>query len=183
VLIPRYHCVAPADSVPELIAASRPPLSTVSDVRIFYSFEGEEMVQRRTGTLTVRLDTTLLAVEMPDPPPSFPVVQDPALASPEVGELRMAGRRLSQCGEPPDPLELWSTLWLTERGGRIITLEHGGVIRKRLYDLDGDGVIERESWDADGDGIFEATRRARLPIPRFLLPAQPAPAGREASRP
>lgn len=169
-LIPRFYCVAVADSVPEFIPAPPPAPATLSEVRIFYSFEGGDLTQRRTGTLRVRLDTTMLALETREPPPTFPVVMDSALASPPLGELRLAGRRISQCGEPPDPLELRSTLWLTARGGRVIDVEYAGKVRKRLYDLEGDGIIERESWDADGDGTFEATREARLPTPEFLFP-------------
>lgn len=175
VVIPSYHCVTVGDSVPEFIPAPRPPVATMRDVRIFYSFEGGDLTERRTGTLTVRLDTMLLDVEMPDPPPSFPVEVDPSRATPELGELRFAGSRRSQCGGPGNPMEIWSIVWLTEAGGRVILLEHGGAVRKRLYDLDGDGVVERESWDADGDGTFEATRRAELPIPEFLLPVSAAP--------
>ena len=69
-------------------------------------------------------------------------------------------------------MELLSTVWETPAGGRFITLDYGGKVRKRLYDLDGDGVVERESWDPSGRGAFTATRRTRLPIPEFLLPVQ-----------
>lgn len=172
VVVPAYHCMALADSIPELIPAPRPPLSTLTQVRVFYSFEGGDLTRRRTGTLTVRLDTALLDLERPEPPPSFPVITDTALASPEVGPLRRVGARRTGCGEPQDPFELRSTLWVTADGGQVITLEHGGVVRKRLYDLDADGVVERESWDADGDGTFETTRQARLSIPAFLLPVR-----------
>lgn len=170
VIIPAFHCVTLGDSVPELIPAPPPPVATLRDVRIFFSFEGGDLAQRRTGTLTVRLDTALLRVEMPGSPPSFPVVRDPDTATPAVGELRFAGTRPVECGEPQNPLILRSTLWRTQAGGQVILLTHGGAVRKRLYDLDADGVIERESWDADGDGTFESTRRARLPIPEMLLP-------------
>lgn len=177
VLIPAYHCVILGDSVPELLPAAPPPVATMSDVRMFYSFEGGDLAQRRTGTLSVRLDTSLLAVEMPPPPPSFPVVTDTAQATPDVGELRYAGSRVTQCGGPQNPLEIRSTLWLTPTGGRVLLLAHGGTVRKRLYDLDGDGVLERESWDADGDGTFESTRQARLRLPDDLMPVEIAPAG------
>lgn len=173
--VPDYHCVALADSVPELLAADLPPLSTLGLVRIFYSFEGGDLTARQTGTLTVRLDTTLLDLPVPRPSPTYPVVLDSATADPDPGTLRLAGRRVAWCGDPLDPLELTSTVWLTPGGGRVITLAHGGAVRKRLYDLDGDGVIERESWDSDGDGVFEATRRARLAIPGFLLPTDTVP--------
>ena len=71
-------------------------------------------------------------------------------------------------------MELLSTIWETPSGGRFIALDYGGKVRKHLYDLDRDGVIERESWDPDGDGVYEATRRASLPIPAFLLPETPS---------
>lgn len=177
VVIPSYYCVSLADSVPEFIPAPPPPVGPLSEVTVFYAFEGGDLVQRRTGTLALRLDTALLAVRMPDPPPVFPITVDASLASPDLGGLRFGGSRLSRCGEPQDPMELRSTVWLTDQGGRVIVLEQGGVVRKRLYDLDGDGVIERESWDADGDGRFEVTRRARLPTPEFLLPVVPRGAG------
>lgn len=176
-LIPAYHCVLLGDSVPEFIPAAPPPVSAMSDVRMFYSFDGGDLAQRRTGTLSVRLDTALLAVDVPPMPPSFPVVADTARASPDVGELRYAGSRLTPCGGPQNPLMLRSTLWFTAAGGRVILLAHGGTVRKRLYDLNGDGVLERESWDADGDGTFETTRQARLPIPGPLLPVQIDSAG------
>lgn len=171
VAVPRYYCVALGDSVPELIPASAPPVATLSDVRIFYSFSGGDLDRRRTGTLTVRLDPSLLELPEAAAPPRFPVRMDTALATPDVGELRPAGTKRAQCGEPQAPMELGSTLWLTDVDGRVIELEYGGVVRKRLYDLDADGVVERESWDGDGDGTFESTRRARLPLPAFLIPA------------
>ncbi len=175
--VPAYYCVAMADSVPELVPATPPRPSTLGEVRIFYAFEGGDLAMRQTGTLTVRLDTTLLDLPVPGPSPVYPVVLDSATADPDPGALRLVGRRVARCGEPRDPLELTSTLWLGARGGRVITLAWGGVVRKRLYDLDDDGVIERESWDSDGDGVFESTRRARLPTPAFLIPAEADPDG------
>lgn len=180
VVIPAFHCVILADSVPEFIPAPAPPVETLSSVRIFYSFEGGDLSQRRTGTLAIRLDTALFSVERPEPRPSFPVLLDSALATPEVGELRVAGRGFWPCGDPQDPMELETTLWLTAAGGQVIALGHNGTIRKRLYDLDADGVIERESWDPDSDGVLEATRQARLPTPEFLLRVQPVDPGEEA---
>ncbi len=177
VLIPAYHCVILGDSVPELIPAAPPPVATMSNVRMFYSFEGGDMSQRRTGTLSVRLDSSLLDVPAPPALPSFPVVTDTARATPDVGELRFAGSRVTECGEPQNAVALRSSLWLTATGGRVILLGHGGTVRKRLYDLDGDSVLERESWDADGDGTFESTRQAALPIPEDLLPVEGAGSG------
>lgn len=173
VVIPRYYCVALADSIPEFVVAPPPPLGTLARLRVFYSFEGGNLGDRRTGTFAVDLDTTLL--QQPNPPEleSFAMEADPAAAQPELGSLRYEGSRAARCGEPEDPMELLSTVWRTEAGGRFITVDYGGAVRKHLYDLDGDGVIERESWDPAGDDSFEATRRARIPIPDFLLPVTP----------
>ncbi len=103
---------------------------------------------------------------------AFPMRIDPQAARPGTGELARVGTRRSRCGEPTSPMDLLSTVWETESGGRMVTLEYGGRVRKWLYDLDGDGVIERESWTHDGDA-FNATRRTRLPIPEYLLPLAP----------
>ena len=173
VVVPSFYCVAVGDSIPEFVAAPPPPIGPLSDVRIFYSFEGGDLTERRTGTLAVRIDTALLDVDLPDSPPTFSMETDPGLARPELGSLQRVGSRRSLCGEPESPMELLSTVWETASGGRFITLDYGGTVRKHLYDLDGDGVIERESWAPAGDGRFTATRRARLPVPAFLLPTRP----------
>ena len=120
------------------------------------------------------MDTSLLRRDMPAQPPSFPMETGREVASPELGLLTYGGSRRALCGEPADPMELLSTIWETPSGGRFIALDYGGKVRKHLYDLDRDGVIERESWDPDGDGVYDATRRARLPIPAFLLPEAPS---------
>ncbi len=174
VISPAYYCVSVADSIPEFIAAPPPPLASMAEIRIFYSFEGGDLRDRLTGILGVRLDTTLLRRDMPAQPPSFPMELNADLAMPDLGPLTYGGSRRSRCGEPEDPMELMTTVWETASGGRFIALDYGGAIRKHLYDLDGDGVIERESWDPNGDGRFDATRRANLPIPEFLLPVAAA---------
>ena len=174
VMIPTYYCVSLADSIPEFVIAPPPPLASMADIRIFYSFDGGDLDRRLTGVLGVRLDTMTLRREAPPRPPSFPMESGLELASPDLGALTYVGSRRSRCGEPEDPMELFSTTWETPSGGRFIALDYGGVVRKHLYDLDGDGVIERESWDPDRDGVYEATRRARLPIPAFLLPRAPS---------
>jgi hypothetical protein len=173
-IVPRYHCVELAEFIPEFVPAQPPPLQAMREIRLLYSFEGGDLERRLTGTLSVRVDTTLLAVPMPPPAPTFPMVTDPELARPAVGEVRHVGSREVQCGEPESPMELVSQVWETEAGGRLITLEYGGAVRKHLYDLNGDGVIERESWDPDGTGRFIATRRAEFAVPEFLLPIAPA---------
>lgn len=173
VVVPRVYCVALADSIPEFLPAPPPAVGPLSRVRIFYAFEGGDLSRRRTGTLSVRIDSSLLHVQVPETLPTFPMETDAAIARPPLGTLAYEGARRSRCGEPEDPMELLSSVWTTTSGGRFITLDYGGKVRKQLYDLDGDGVVERESWDPDGDGSFEATRRARLPIPDFLLPRKP----------
>lgn len=174
VIIPGYYCVAVADSIPEFVPAPPPPVHSMAEVRIFYSFEGGDLGDRRTGTLTVLMDTTLLAVDPPDPAPTFDMANDPVLAQPELDALILVGSRRSQCGEPGSTMELLSTVWETPAGGKFITLDYGGRVRKHLYDLDDDGVIERESWATGRDHEFTATRRTALPIPEFLLPVAPA---------
>lgn len=170
VVSPAYYCVAVADSIPEFVPAPPPPVHTMAEVRIFYSFEGGDLGHRRTGTLTVRMDTSLLAMDPPEAPPTFDMVNDPALAQPELDALLLVGSRRTECGEPGSAMTLLSTVWETPAGGRFITLDYGGTVRKHLYDLDGDGVIERESWAGGHEDQFTATRRTALPIPEFLLP-------------
>lgn len=170
VVIPSYYCVAVADSIPEFVVAPPPPLSSLAQLRIFYSFSGGDLPDRHTGTLAVRLDTTVLEKDMPEQAPAFPMEADRQRAMPEFQALSYVGSRRARCGEADDPMELLSTVWEDPSGARFIALDYGGAVRKHLYDLDGDGVIDRESWDPDRDGVFEATRRARLPIPEFLLP-------------
>ena len=180
VIIPRYYCVAVAESIPEFVPAPPPPVETLRDLRIFYSLAGGDLSERRTGTLAIRLDTSLLQVELPEQPPTFPMEVDRQAANPELGPLQRVGSRRIQCGEPEAPMELLSTVWETPDGARMIALDYGGTVRKRLYDLDGDGVVERESWNPTGEG-FVATRRARLPIPELLLPP-PSPGRYDMAR-
>lgn len=171
--LPAYHCIALADSVPELLPATRPDLSTLADVRIFFAFQGGDPPQRSAGTLTIRLDTAILDYPVAAPPPAYPVVMDPVLATPDLGRLTLVGRRAVPCGKAGHEVELTSTVWRGVGGRRMITLEEDGVVRKRFYDVNGDGIIDRESWDPDGDGTFEATRLARLRVPDLLLPLTP----------
>jgi hypothetical protein len=169
-IVPRYYCVGLGEGVPEFVPAPAPALGAMSQVRIFYALEGSDLRERQTGVLELRLDTARMAVPMPEQPPTFAVETDAAAARPEMAPLRLVGSRQVQCGEPEAPMEMLSTVWETEGGARLITLDHAGTVRKHLYDLDGDGIIDRESWDPEGNGRFTATRRARLPIPEFLLP-------------
>jgi hypothetical protein len=173
-VVPRYYCVELADAIPEFVAAPPPPIRAMSEIVMLYTFEGGDLDVRQTGTLTVRVDTALLAVPMPEQPPTFPMQTDPRQAWPDLGPLRYVGRTDVRCGEPEAPMEMVSTVWETEGGARIITLSYDGAVRKYLFDVNGDGVIDRESWDPEGAGRFTATRRAHLPIPSFLLPETPS---------
>jgi hypothetical protein len=171
VVIPRYYCVELADSIPEFVPAPPPPLEAMSRVRLLYALEGGDVTERLTGTVSLELDATTMAVTLPDPPPEFPMERNPELANPDLGPLEVVGSRDVRCGEPESPMELRSTVFEAETGARMITVEYGGAVRKRLFDLNGDGIIDRESWGPAGAGRFVATRRARLPVPGFLLPA------------
>jgi hypothetical protein len=169
-VVPRYYCVELAEAIPEFVPAPPPPLAAMSEIRMFYTFDGGELDDRHTGILTLRVDTTLLAVSMPEQPPTFPMQTDPQQAWPLAGPLQYVGSREVRCGEPEAPMEMLSAVWETEDGARVITLTYDGEVRKYLFDLNADGIIDRESWDPEGRGRFTATRRARLPIPDFLLP-------------
>lgn len=170
-IIPSFHCIALSDSVPDFVPSPPAPVEAIARVRIFYSFSSEELEQRQTGLLAVQLDSKLLKLETPAPPPVFPTeYYDPQAPRPGVTELYYRGSRRSFCGEPQDPIEILSTLWETPEGGRFFVLDYGGAPRKYLFDLNRDSIIELELWDASGSGKFDARRRARLPIPSFLMP-------------
>jgi hypothetical protein len=170
-VVPSFYCMTLSDSVPEFVPAPRPDPAAVSRAQIFYSFEGEELKERQTGLLTIQLDPALVAAEVPEPPPSFPVeMREPSVPLPSFGWLRYEGSRRGFCGEPEEPIELLTTVWSTPSGGRFFVLDYGGAPRKYLFDLDRDSIIELEIWDPDADGRFEARRAARLAIPPFLLP-------------
>lgn len=170
VIIPRYYCVELADSIPEFVPAPPPALGPMSRVRILYAIDDTARGERWSGTLALELDTSFMAVTMPSRPPTFAMEVNPEVAQPDLGPLQEAGSQAIRCGEPEAPMEMVSTIWESDTGARMITLEYGGAIRKHLYDIDGDGVIDRESWDPEGRGRFTATRRAQFPIPDFLLP-------------
>jgi hypothetical protein len=173
-IIPRYYCVELADAIPEFVAAPPPPIDAMSEVLMLYAFDRGELGVRQTGTLTFQIDPSMLAVTMPEQPPTFAMHTDPRQAWPIAGALQHVGSTDVRCGEPEAPMEMESHVWETEGGARVITLAYGGVVRKYLFDVNGDGVIDRESWDPEGGGRFTATRQARLPIPGFLLPATPS---------
>ncbi|MGH7506410.1 MAG: hypothetical protein ACRELX_12195 [Longimicrobiales bacterium] len=175
-LLPRYYCALAGDGVPEFIAAPVYDAARLARIAVFYSFGGGRRSVRQTGLIELRVDSTLVVREPAPTPPSFPVtLAEPAASLPELGPLARGGFRAAECGDPMQPIELQSVLWLTESGGRFIILYHGGVPRKYLFDLDADDVVELEMWDPDGDGDFEAKRQARFALPDYLLPP-PSPA-------
>jgi hypothetical protein len=169
--LPQYYCTQVGDGVPEFVPAPQYDPRSLSHVRIFYSVDVRGVAERSTGLLTLRLDPRQLQMQPAAMPPSFPTVfEEPEVQAPELGPLLYRGARTSWCGDPEQPLELFSVLWETQAGARFFVLHVGGQPRKHLYDLNGDGVIELETWDADGDGRFEARRQARFDAPGFLLP-------------
>ena len=172
--LPRYYCSTQGERIPEFGAAPRYNAQTISDVRIFYSFVESARVERQTGLLNVSIDPELLEVAPAAGPPTFPtVIQAPEAGAPETGTLLFAGARTAHCGDPEQPVELYTTSWETMSGGRVFVVYVDNVGRKRLYDLNRDGIIELETWDADADGLFEARREARFAIPDFLMPLPP----------
>lgn len=176
-ILPDYDCTVLADSVPEFIAAPAIDAATLARIRIFYRFGGGGLRgPDQTGLLEVQLDPAQLDRPAPPPPPSFPVSVSPdGIRLPDLGQLKDAGSRLTECGEPESPYRLLSTVWETPAGGRMIVLEFGGVPRKYLLDLNRDSIVEYEMWDPDGDGTFEIGRQARFPIPAYLIPEPPPP--------
>ena len=172
--LPRYYCTTQGLQIPEFTPAPRFNPQTLSDVRIFYSFAGTGGAERHTGVLTVALDPAALDVRPAAPPPTFPtIVEEPEARAPDVGPLSFAGVRRAYCGDPQQPVDIYTVLWETLTGGRVFVLYVDNIGRKRLYDLNRDGIIELETWDGDGDGRFEARRAARFPVPDFLIPLPP----------
>jgi hypothetical protein len=170
-LMPSLYCTALSDSVPEFIPAPPQDPGALARVRIFYSFTGRSIHQRQTGLLTVQMDPRMIRRPALTTIPVFEtVITKPEAPRPELGALRLAGSRVSTCGDPSQPVELHTTLWETMQGGRFFVLYHGGAPRKYLYDLNRDSVIELEMWDGDADGKFEARRAARITIPGFIMP-------------
>jgi hypothetical protein len=171
--LPAYYCTTQGGPVPEFIPAPQHDTRTLSDVRVFYSFEMPDPDVRNTGTLVLHLDQQQLSSTPAPMPPAFPAIfEEPEATVPELGELREAGKRTSLCGDPEQPLELYTVLWETAAGGRFYIIYYDGAERKHLYDLNGDDIVELETWDADGDGLFEARREARYAVPSFLKPVE-----------
>jgi hypothetical protein len=171
-IIPSFYCIALSDSVPDFVPSPPAPVEAIAQVRIFYSFTGEDLKHRQTGLLAVQLDPVLLRQQLTPPPPVFPTeYHDPEVPRPALATLEYSGSQQVLCGDPQSPMEILSTLWETPGGGRFFVLDYGGAPRKYLFDLNRDSIIELEIWDASGSGNFNARRQARLPIPAFLLPA------------
>lgn len=170
-VLPDYYCTTLADSVPEFVPAPARSASQLADLRVFYSFRDARPLGRQTGLLRLQLDSTALRHTPAAQPPSFAAVtREPEIPRPELGTLREGGHRTAQCGDPQQPLELYTKLWETAAGGRFMVVYVSGAPRKQLFDLNRDSIIELEMWDPDGDGRYESARPARYPIPPFLLP-------------
>lgn len=169
-----YYCTAMADSVPEFVPAPARHPAQLARVDVFYSL-AEARGTRQAGVLQLQLDSSALRyTPAARPPASRVVVREPEMPRPELGELREGGSRTALCGDPQQPLELYTVLWETASGGRFLVVYLNGAPRKHLYDLDRDSIIELEMWDPNSDGRFEAARAARYPIPPFLLPERVA---------
>lgn len=175
-IVPALYCVAGADSVPDFVPATPPDPRLLASIEMFYSFSGPGIRGRQAGLLDVRIDSTLVRTAETTTPPTFPTeIVNAGHPLPQMGTLVYSGSVAARCGAPEDPLVVTSQVWRTGTGGRFLVLLVDGKPRKYLFDLDGDSTIELEMWDPDGDGRFEARRRARFPLPAFLLPPPPPP--------
>lgn len=167
----RWECAVITDSVPELVPARDRDPEDLAVVPIYYSLEGGILSGSRSGTLQVRLDPAILDRPTPDSPPDFPVqLRGNGFQVHDSIPLTSAGAHDVWCGPLERPIELHVEAWQTPPGGLVLRLSYGGTPRKYLLDVDGDDVVERELWDPDGDGRYEASREARFPLPRFLIP-------------
>jgi hypothetical protein len=172
--LPTYYCTTRGGVIPEFIPAPDVDAATVADVRIFYSVHMRGRTERSTGVLRVRMDPTQLNVTPAPMPPAFPTVATQSEAdAPDLGVLRFAGTRTAWCGDPDQPMELYTAMWEGAGGSRVFSIHVRGEPRKRLYDLNGDGIIDLETWDVDGDGRFDARRQARFATPDLLVPLPP----------
>jgi hypothetical protein len=155
--------------VPEFVPSPQLDPAALAEISIFYSLVMRRAADRSTGVITVRLDPAQLQVSSASMPPVFPTVADDIDAElPDLGPLRYGGERRALCGEPEQPMELFTVTWETAGGARLYVIYVQDAPRKHLYDLNGDGTIDLEVWDADGDGRFDARREARFPVPDFL---------------
>ena len=166
-----YHCEAMSDSIPVFAPAPRIDPERLASVQAFYSVRDGRIEGRQTGVVHVRLDARAFDRPALARPPAFPTqIREPWIPGPALGPLTHAGTRTALCGDPQQPLELFTSTWETPTGGRFLVVYLNGAPRKYLYDLNRDSIVELEMWDPDGDGRFEARRAARFPIPSFLLP-------------
>jgi hypothetical protein len=172
--LPRYYCTTRGDAIPEFVPAPDYEAANIADVRIFYSFAVHDTRERSTGVLTVRVDPDRLQVSPAEMPPLFPTIfEEPETQRPDLGVIRFVGTRTAWCGDPEQPMELYTAVWEGAGGTRHYAIHVHGTARKLLYDMNGNGIIDLEVWDLDGDGYFEARREARYPVPEFLEPLPP----------
>jgi hypothetical protein len=172
-----WYCTTQSDSIPEFVPAPAVSAAQLADVQLFYSLGEASYRGRAAGLLRLRLDPAALANRPAPQPPNYPMqLREPELPRPELGLLRAAGTRSAECGDPQQPLELYTVTWETAVGGRFIVVYLNGAPRKQLFDLNRDSIIELEMWDPDADGRFEARRAASYAIPSFLLPERSAAA-------
>ena len=179
--LPDYYCVLGPAGVPDFVPAPEYDPSRLAEVLVFYGFDTRSG-PRQTGLLRLHLPPAALRARAGPALPMFPTERiGPGAPLPELPALFEIGARAETCSDPDQALVLRSVLWETPDGGRVIALHHDSIARKRLYDLDRDSIVELVIWDADGDGVFDARRRARFPIPRWLLPRVAAAADRVAA--
>jgi hypothetical protein len=170
-----YVCVITDDGVPDFRAAPRYDPVLLSQIEIFYSLSERTRSARSTGLLTLRIDPRLMRADSMPQPPIYPTLIRGDTAALDTSQLRRLGTREASCGEVDVPLTIQSISYATPMGGRVFAITHEGKRRKYLFDTDGDSVIDAEVWDPDLDGMFDAARRARFPIPTFLLPFRMRP--------
>jgi hypothetical protein len=164
-----YDCIAISDSVPEFVPPPPQSAGALARVPVYYSFDGTP--ERQTGVFTAELDSTVLMRAPTAAPPEFQTyTREPEAPRPEMGSLHQVGTRKSQCGDPQDPMELYTVDWETAGGGRFLVVYLNGAPRKQLFDLNRDSIIELEMWDPNHDGRFEAWRQAHYAIPTIVLP-------------
>jgi hypothetical protein len=170
--LPDWYCID-NNGVPEFIPAPVYDATALAEVRIFYSLALRRPEERSTGVLTVRVDPEQLSRTAVAMPPTFSTTLDDFdTAPPDLGPLQYSGERRVYCGDPEQPMELFTVTWQTTGGARFYVIYVHDRPRKHLYDMNGDGTVDLEIWDADGDGRFTARREARFPVPEFLQPRQ-----------
>jgi hypothetical protein len=168
--MPDWYCID-NNGVPEFIPAPEYDATALAEVRIFYSLGLRRPEERSTGVLTVRVDPEQYQRAGVAMPPTFPTTLDDFdTEPPDLGPLQYSGERRAYCGDPEQPMELFTVAWETTGGAGFYVIYVHDRPRKHLYDMNGDGTVDLEMWDADGDGRFDARREARYPVPEFLRP-------------